>query len=201
MIWFNNNVASTQQITTPTSTNKSGSTNPVSSTPNPYNTGDVLQTTNYSTAPTGNSSYPVGQLMFEDPSLASRFSKFFLGSSNTILKLGSNWLGRAFINLVAGNVPIFTSSQASLQISNNVSTWIARSDLVRTGATPYQSALLQDVGIRNVSDLATVQNPTDQSILASRISTASIARGQPIVVDQSIVSSWVSSAIQLPKYL
>jgi len=201
MIGFNSNVTGTQQVNTSNTVQGVTNTNSVSTNSNPYTATDSLQTTNYSTPSTTSlTSYPVSQIMSEDPNLANRFSKFFLGSSNTLLKLGTNWLGKAFINLIAGNVPLFTSNQASLQISNNISTWVSRSDLVRTGATPYQAALLQDAGIRNVNDLATVTNMTDQAILASRMTTASIARGQAIAVSPANVSAWVNSSLQLPKY-
>mgnify|MGYP001559143999 CR=1 FL=1 len=145
-------------------------------------------------------SYPISQMIPEDPAAANKFSKWFIGSSNTMLKLGSNWLGKFFVNLVAGNVPIFTSTSVSTQISNNVNLWIGRSDLVRANMTPYQAMLLQDVAIKNLTDLSVVTNPNDQAVLAQMVTAASVTRQQPIFVDAPTVASWVAAAQALPKY-
>lgn len=161
---------------------------------------DNFTTTNtYATAPTPQS-YPLSQLMYESPSTASRLSSFFMDSSDKFLRVGSNWLGKTFINMLSGNIPLFTSSAASTQISNNVNTWLGRADLIRGGANPYQALLLQDVGIKNLTDLSALRNPQDQATVAQLMTNASINRGQPVTILPANVTSWVATAQGLSKY-
>jgi hypothetical protein len=172
---------------------------PIASLSN-YKTDRFTPTASYTALSGSPPNYPISQIIPEDPAAASKFSKWFIGSSNTMLKLGSNWLGKFFVNLVAGNIPIFTSTSVSTQISNNVNLWVGRSDLVRANVTPYQAMLLQDVAIKNINDLSVVTNPNDQAVLAQMVNAASVTRGQPIFVDQPTVASWVATAQTLPKY-
>jgi len=181
----------------------SGST-PTASVPgttfNAYRTDSFSPSANLS-ATTSTISYSISQIMMEDVSLSSRFNSWFIGTSDRFLRVGSNWLGKAFLNLVAGNIPLLTSSEKSTQISNNISLWLGRSDLVRTGATPFQAMLLQDTGIKNINDLAIISNPADQAVLSQMVSAAAAARGQSVFVDPAMIGNWVSTAQQLPKYL
>ena len=137
-----------------------------------------------------------------DPKAASRFSLFMINSPSRLLTVGAKFgvVGRAFLNMLAGNVPLFTSAAQSNEISNNVRTWISSADLVRTGANPTHAMLLQDVGIWNVQDLTVYVNPADQSVLAGRLAGAAAARGVMDVPNPQMVSSWVQTANQLPLY-
>lgn len=137
-----------------------------------------------------------------DPSAASRFSLFMINSPSRLLTVGAKFgvVGRTFLNLLAGNVPLFTSSAQAAEISNNVRTWISSADLVRTGANPTHARLLQDVGVWNVADLAVYVNPADQAVLASRLAGAAAARGVMDIPNQAMVASWVQAANQLPHY-
>lgn len=181
------------------SPNQTGSTG-TNYNSNAYGSDGFSSSGSYSALSSGGMSYPISQIMAEDPSLAGRFGKWFMGTSDRFLKVGTNWLGRMFVNLVAGNIPLFTSRAESASISNNVNLWLGRSDLVRTGMTPYQATLLQDAGIQNVNDLSIVTNPGDQVVVAQMMTAASANRGYPIMVDQMMVSGWVSQAQQLDKY-
>ena len=177
-----------------TTTQTSGNSTPV------YKSDVFNPTTNYSALSSGGVSFPISQIISEDPALASKFSKFFLGTSDRLLRVGTNWLGRFLVNIVAGNIPLFTSSTVSTQISNNVNLWIGRSDLVRAVGNPYNAILLQDVGIKNVNDLAVISNPSDQAVISQMMTAASANRGQPVFIDPMTVSGWVATAQQLPKY-
>lgn len=137
-----------------------------------------------------------------DSSAASRMSLFFINSPQRLLSVGAGMgsVGRTFINLLAGNVPLFTSSAKAQQISTNVRHWISSADLVRTGASAFHTALLQDVGIWNARDLAMLVNPMDQSVLAQRLQAAAAARGTADFPTPQMVGSWVGAATQLPFY-
>lgn len=147
------------------------------------------------------SSYPISQIITESPSLASRFGTFFMSSSETFLKVGSNWLGKSILNLLAGNIPLFTSTAVSTQISNNINTWLGRSDLVRTGMTPTHASIMQQIGIKNINDLAVITNPADQTVVAQMFNATATSTGVPLFVDPMTIASWVNTATQLPKYL
>lgn len=138
-----------------------------------------------------------------DPSAASRFSLFMINTPQRLLSVGGGMgvVGRAFLNLLAGNVPLFTSSAERAQISSNVRTWLSSADLVRTGAAPAQATLLQDVGIWSAQDLAVYVNPADQAVLAQRLAGAAGARGWGGVAPSAQqVGMWVATAVQVPKY-
>lgn len=195
-----NGVSSTQYIYSGTTSNTSGPA-PTYNTTSAYGNDGFAPTTNYSMAASTILSYPISQIIMEDASLAGRYDTWFMGTSDKFLRVGSNWLGKAFLNLLAGNIPLLTSSEKSTQISNNINLWLGRSDLVRTGATPFQSMLLQDTGIKNINDLAIVTNPADQTVLAQMMMAAAVNRGQTVYVDQPTINSWVIAAQQLPKYL
>ncbi|PKL76077.1 MAG: hypothetical protein CVV27_12120 [Candidatus Melainabacteria bacterium HGW-Melainabacteria-1] len=138
-----------------------------------------------------------------DPKAASRFSLFMINTPERLLKVGGGMgsVGRAFLNLLAGNVPLFTPSIQRAEIANNVRLWLSSSDLVRTGATPPQAILLQDVGIWKAQDLAVYQNPADQGVLAQRLAAAAGARGMVgMAPTLQQVGMWVQTAIQVPKY-
>ena len=137
-----------------------------------------------------------------DSSAASRFSMFLINTPDRLLKVGAGMggVGRFFVNMLAGSVPLFTSSAKQQEVSNNVRGWLSSADLVRTGASPFHSNLLQDVGIWNAQDLSLYVNPADQGILTQRLMGAAAARGSGDVPNQSMVSNWVQLAIQLPKY-
>lgn len=176
--------------------NVAPSTPPIS---NNYPKDSFTTSGTYSATPTAQS-YPISQLMYESPSTASRLSSFFMDSSDKFLRVGSNWLGRTFINMLSGNIPFITSSAVSTQVSNNINTWLGRADLVRTGANPYQAMLLQDVGVKNLNDLSALRNAQDQATVAQLMTNASISRGQPVTISPSNVTAWVTLAQQLPKY-
>lgn len=138
-----------------------------------------------------------------DPSAASRFSLFMINTPQRLLSVGGGMgvVGRAFLNLLAGSVPMFTSSAERAQISNNVRGWLSSADLVRTGAAPQQANLLQDVGVWSAQDLAVYVNPADQSVLAQRLAGAAGARGWGgVAPSPQQVGMWVAAAVQLPKY-
>ena len=138
-----------------------------------------------------------------DPKAASRFSLFLINSPSRLLAVGGGMgvVGRAFLHMLAGSVPLFTSSAERAQISNNVRLWLSSADLVRTGATPAQANLLQDVGVWTAQDLSVYVNPTDQSVLAQRLAAAAGARGWPGTAPApQTVGMWVAAAIQAPKY-
>jgi hypothetical protein len=193
--------SSTPAITPTYGTAPAGFAAPAGGTTTPvYKTDSFTPTSGYSTLSSGGMSFPIGQIISEDPAMASKFNKFFLGTSDRLLRVGSNWFGRFLVNLVAGNVPLFTSATTSTQISNNVNLWIGRSDLVRAVPNPYNAMLLQDVGVKNVNDLATITNINDQAVVCQRMMAASAARGLPAMIDPMMVSGWVAAAQQLPKY-
>jgi len=137
-----------------------------------------------------------------DPKAASRFSLFMINSPERLLKVGAGMgvVGRSFLNLLAGNVPLFTASAQSAEISNNVRTWMSSADLVRTGPSPTHAMLLQDVGVWKAQDLALYVNPADQHVLASRLAGAAAARGVPNIPTAQMVGSWVQVAHQVTKY-
>ena len=127
--------------------------------PTNYPTDGFSPSSSYASLASTPNSYPLSQIMFEQPSLSSRMGTFFMGSSDSFLKVGTTWIGRQFINLLSGNIPILTSKSAATQISNNINLWLGRSDLVRVGANPFEASLLQEVGVKNVNDLAILTNP------------------------------------------
>lgn len=138
-----------------------------------------------------------------DPSAASRFSLFMINSPQRLLSIGGGMgsVGRAFLNLLAGNVPIFTSSAQRAEISNNVRLWLSSADLLRTGANPAQATCMQDVGIWKAQDLALYVNPGDQAVLAQRLAAAAAARGlMGSAPSAAQVGMWVQTALQVPKY-
>ena len=196
-----NNVSSTSSVnpvygqTTPAQTTSTAS--PTTS----YTTDTFNTSSSYATTLASPSSMSISQLISEDPAMANRFSTFFMGTSDRFLKVGSSWLGRSVLNLLAGNIPILTSSTASTQISNNINAWLGRADIVRAGTTAYEASVLQDVGIKNVNDLAAVTNPSDQAVVAQMMMAASASRGQPLMVQPANVATWVARAQSLPKYL
>lgn len=196
-----NNIFSTPYVNPLSGTSFAGSTTPTSGIKTTvYKSDSVNLTANPTPLSSGGISFPISQIMTEDPALASRFGKFFLGTSDRLLRVGTNWFGRFLVNMVAGNFPLFTSKTVSTQISNNVNLWIGRSDLVRAVGNPYSATLLQDVGIKNVNDLAVITNPSDQAVISQMMTAASAQRGQPVFINQMMVSGWVATAQQLPKY-
>jgi hypothetical protein len=197
-----NNVSSSSYVNPvsgQTTTNAANSV-PGIGTPASYGTDSFSSSNNYATLSTP-SSMPISQLIAEDPAMANRFSTFFMGTSDRFLKVGSSWLGRSVLNLLAGNFPLLTSSTASTQISNNINAWLGRADIVRAGTTAYEASVLQDVGIKNINDLAAVTNPSDQAVVAQMMVAASTARGQTLLVQPGNVANWVAKAQSLPKYL
>lgn len=158
-------------------------------------------TSSVTTQTTGGTSYPVSQLILEDPTMASKFSRFFISSSSSLLRVGSNWLGKFMLNMMAGNIPLITSSSVSTQISNSVTLYVGRADLVRTGMNPIQAMAMQDAGIKNVTDLARITNPADQAVLAQMANAAGASRGFNPGITQMNVASWVSTSQGLTKYL
>lgn len=176
-------------------------TNQVNNSTSGYRTDNYSATNSYSTLGSGTNSYPVSQIISENPTIAGKFNKFFIGSSSSLLKVGSSSVGRFFLNMMAGNVPFFTNKTVSTQISNSISVWVGRADLVRTGMNPTEATLLQEAGIKNVTDLALIGNPSDQSVLAQMATAAGAAKGIPLQINQTQVSNWVTAAQQLPKYL
>lgn len=172
-----------------------------------YTTASAYQMDSY-----GGSSYYSAQSMaaqgsisaiVSDPAAASRMSLFLINTPDRLLKVGAGLgvVGRFFIHMLAGSVPLFTSSAQQAQIKQNVFTWLSSADLLRVGATPQQTRLLQDVGIWNVQDLTLYVNPADQAVLAQRLTSAAMARGMPTEApNAAVVGAWVQAAIQLPKY-
>lgn len=159
----------------------------------------------------GGSYYPAQSMAAEggisaivsDPSAASRMSLFLINSPDRLLKVGAGLgvVGRFFINMLAGSVPLFTSSAQQAQIKQNVFGWLSSADLLRVGATPNQTRMLQDVGIWNVQDLTLYGNPADQAVLAQRLMGAAAARGLGAEAPHAgMVGAWVQAAMQLPKY-
>lgn len=177
---------------------------PVAPTGTPY-TGayqsDVYSGTSY--APTSMAASGTISSIVTDPKAASRFSLFMINSPQRLLSIGGGMgaIGRGFINLLAGNIPLFTSAAESYQISNNVRLWLSSADLVRTGAAPAQATLLQDIGIWKAQDLSIYVNPADQAVLAQRMAGAAAARGMVgMAPSAGQVAMWVQTAIQAPKY-
>lgn len=195
-----NNVSSTSSINPVYGQSQPTQTGSTTQNTTSYGTDSFNTSNNYSTLASP-SSMSISQLIAEDPSMANRFSTFFMGTSDRFLKVGSSWLGKSVLNLLAGNIPILTSKTASTQISNNINAWLGRADLVRVGTTAYEASVLQDVGIKNINDLAAVTNPSDQAVVAQMMMAASASRGQPLMVQPSNVSTWVARAQSLPRYL
>lgn len=138
-----------------------------------------------------------------DSAAASRLSAFLINTPDRLLKVGAGLgvVGRFFVNVLSGSVPMFTSSAQQAQIKQNVFGWISSADLMRTGATPNQSRMMQDVGLWNVQNLTLYTNPADQAVLAQRLAGAAAARGlMAEAPNQGMVSAWVNAAIGLPKY-
>lgn len=198
-----NNSSSTPYVNNSYGTQNTSQTTPTAGTNNPagYKTDGYTSSTSYSTLGSGTNSFPVSQIISENPTIASKFSKFFIGNSGSLLRVGSTSVGRFFLNMMAGNVPFLTSKTVSTQISNSINVWVGRSDLVRTGMNPIEATLLQEAGIKNVTDLSMISNPSDQSVLAQMVNAAGAAKGIPVMITQPQVAGWVSAAQQLPKYL
>lgn len=138
-----------------------------------------------------------------DSAAASRLSAFLINTPERLLKVGAGLgvVGRFVVNVLSGSVPMFTSSAQQAQIKQNVFGWISSADLLRTGATPNQTRMLQDVGIWNVQNLTLYTNPADQAVLAQRLAGAAAARGLMMEApNQGMVSAWVNAAMGLPKY-
>ncbi len=169
---------------------------------NPYQT-DGYSGGSYYAAPMSMASTGTLSAIVSDSGAASRFSLFMINSPERLLKVGGGMgaVGRGFLNLLAGNIPLFTSSAQRAQISGNVQLWLSSADLVRTGANAIQATLLQDVGVYKAQDLALYTNPSDQGVLAQRLAGAAAARG---VMGQAppaqTVGAWVQAAVQAPKY-
>lgn len=197
-----NNSSPTPYINNSTGGQPVSQSAPVNNSPNSgYRTDNYSATNPYSTLSSGGTSYPVSQIISENPTIAGKFSKFFVGSSSSLLRVGSSSVGRFFLNMMAGNVPFFTNKTVSTQISNSINVWVGRSDLVRTGMNPIEATLFQEAGIKNVTDLSMIGNPADQGVLAQMVTAAGAAKGIPVQITQSQVASWVAAAQQLPKYL
>jgi hypothetical protein len=138
-----------------------------------------------------------------DSAAASRLSAFLINTPDRLLKVGAGLgvVGRFFVNVLSGSVPMFTSSAQQTQVKQNVFGWISSADLLRTGATPNQTRLLQDVGIWNVQNLTLYGNPADQAVLAQRLAGAAAARGMMgEAPNQGMVGAWVNASMALPKY-
>ncbi len=137
-----------------------------------------------------------------DPAASRRFSMFMINSPDRLLKVGAGFgaVGRGFLNLLAGNVPLFTSSAKSAEISGNVRLWLSSADLMRTGANANHALLLQDVGIWNAQDLAVYYNPADQAVLSQRMAGAAAARGITDVPSPAMVGGFVQTAAQVTHY-
>lgn len=159
--------------------------------------GNAYATTNTSMAASGSISSIVS-----DPGAASRFSLFFINTPDRLLSVGAGLgaVGRGFLNLLAGNVPLFTSSARSAEISNNVRVWMSSADLMRTGANSNHAVLLQDVGIWKAQDLAVYYNPADQSVLSQRMAAAGAARGIMDIPSPAMINSFVQAANQVSHY-
>lgn len=196
-----NNTSPTSYVNNGYPTQGTAPTNTTTGTNGAYRTDGYTATNSYSTLGSGSTSYPVSQIIAESPSIASKFSTFFISSSSSLLRVGSNSVGRFFLNLMAGNVPFLTSKTVSTQISNSINVWVGRSDLVRTGMNPIEASLVQDAGVKNVTDLSMIGNPSDQAVLAQMINAAGAAKGIPVAITPMQVSGWVAAAQQLPKYL
>lgn len=187
-----NNTSQTPYVNNTYGTQNVGGVPPTGSqSTNPYNTDGYSNSV--STLGSGTNSFPVSQIISESPSIAGTFSKFFISSSSSLLRVGSNSVGRFFLNMMAGNIPFITSKTVSTQISNSINVWVGRSDLVRTGMNPIQASLFQDAGIKNVTDLSMIGNPADQGVLAQMVNAAGAAKGIPVNVSPSQVSSWVAA--------
>jgi len=170
---------------------------------NAYAQPDAYSKTYAQASPTGNPatpSYPVSSII-EDMTVSSRYSLFFINNTNRLLSLGTTWggVGRFILNALAGNVPIFTSSDKSQLISSNVSRWVGRADLLRVGASPVHTVLFQDVGVMNMNDLSYITNPMDQGVLCQRLQMAGAARGIMDIPTIGMVQQWVQIAQTLPK--
>ena len=184
----------------PTGTTTVGTTS-TSSTVNPYQT-DAYSGGAYYAAPSMAASGSISSIV-SDPAAASRMSLFLINTPERLLKVGAGLgvVGRFFVNMMAGSVPLFTSSAQQTQIKQNVFNWLSSADLLRVGATPNQTRFLQDSGIWNVQDLTLYVNPADQAVLAQRLAGAAAVRGM-VAESPSAgqVATWVQAAIQLPKY-
>ena len=137
-----------------------------------------------------------------DPQAASRFSLFFINTPDRLLTVGAGMgaIGRGFLNLLAGNVPLFTSSARSTEISNNVRLWMSSADLMRTGANANHAVLLQDIGIWKAQDLAVYYNPADQAVLSQRMAAAAAARGIADIPSPAMIGGFVQAAGQVSHY-
>lgn len=137
-----------------------------------------------------------------DPKTASRFSLFMINTPDRLLTVGAGLggVGRGFLNLLAGNVPLFTSSARSTEISNNVRLWMSSADLMRTGANANHATLLQDIGIWKAQDLAVYYNPADQAVLSQRMAGAAAARGITDIPSPAMIGGFVQAANQVSHY-
>jgi hypothetical protein len=133
----------------------------------------------------------------DDAGAAGRFKAFFMKTSEGLLTVGGNSFGRAFLNLLAGAVPIFTPASKRTEIAANVMSWVGRADLVRSGCSALDARLLQSCGVFTITDLAHMSSPMDQATLVGRLAMAAYQFGFP-VPSPEMVSSWVSAAMTLP---
>lgn len=140
--------------------------------------------------------YPIN-LVVDDPSAASHLKFFFIGSASSLLKVGASPLGRSFLGLFAGAVPLFTPSAQASMIRSNVTMWVNRADMTRAGMDPMSAKVLQSAGVMGVADLARYASPMDQAMLAAK--AAPIAAGMGIAPpNAATISLWVRTAQQLP---
>lgn len=165
-------------------------------------TADAYSGSSYATGTSMAASGSISAIV-NDPKAASRFSLFLINSPSRLLAVGGGMgvVGRAFLNMLAGSVPLFTPSAQRAEIASNVRLWLSSADLVRLGAAPAQATLMQDVGIWRAQDLAVYVNPADQSVLAQRLAAAAGARGWGTAAPSpQQVGMWVANANSVTKY-
>ena len=165
-----------------------------------YTQPDNFSRTAALTAASNTPTYPVSSII-EDMTVSNRYQKFFIKDTNRLLSWGSNGIGKFFLNVMAGNIPLFTAAEKSQAISTNVTRWVGRADLLRLGANPIHTFLLQDAGIMNVTDISRITNAVDQQVLSQRIQMAAVSRGVTDIPSLMAVQQWVQLAQTLPKKL
>ncbi len=168
---------------------------------NPYQS-DTYAGGNYYMANTSMAASGSISAIVSDPKAASRFSLFLINTPDRLLTVGAGLgsVGRGFLNLLAGNVPLFTSSAQSAEISNNVRLWMSSADLMRTGANANHAVLLQDIGVWKAQDLAVYYNPSDQAVLSQRMAGAAAARGITDIPTPAMIGGFVQAANQVNHY-
>jgi hypothetical protein len=137
------------------------------------------------------------ETIVDDAGAAGRFKAFFMKTSEGLLTVGGNSFGRAFLNVLAGAVPIFTPASKRTEIAANVMNWVGRADLVRSGCSATDARLLQSCGVFTITDLARMSSPMDQATLAGRLAMSAYQFGFPVPSPAS-VASWVATAVTLP---